>query len=95
MAEESQFHRWLNLKRLYRSIFLQGNRERSNIDGLLNDLKEFCYAEKSCVIVGKSGMVDTHASLLAEGRREVYLRIQSILNLSDEAINKMKELEHE
>lgn len=95
MTAESQFDRWLNLRRVYRAILQNGSREPRAVKTMLDDLREFCRADQSCVVVAKDGRIDTHATLLAEGRREVFLRIEQILNLSDQALNKMKELEND
>ena len=62
---------------------------------VLDDLKEFCRAESSCIVVGKDGHIDTHATMVAEGRREVYLRLLATLNLSDSALQQMKEMDHD
>jgi hypothetical protein len=48
---------------------------------ILVDLAKFCRANVSCVTVGRNGQIDTHATAVAEGRREVWLRIQQYLNL--------------
>lgn len=95
MAEKSQFYRWLNLRRVYRAVFQKGVRDPRLMKPMLDDLREFCRADTSCMVIGKDGQYDTHATAVAEGRREVWLRIQSILNLSDEALNRMKELEND
>jgi hypothetical protein len=44
------------------------------------------------VVVGKDGRIDTHATVLAEGRREVWLRITETLNLTDAQLFKLKEI---
>lgn len=46
---------------------------------VLEDLARFCRANESCVIPG-----DRDRTLMLEGRREVWLRIQQHLNLSPE-----------
>ena len=60
---------------------------------VLADLREFCRADASCVVVSKDGKIDTHATVLAEGRREVWLRITETLNLTDEQLLKLKEMD--
>lgn len=90
---QSLFQRWWNKRELYRRIFRDGRRDPKLVRDLLDDLREFCRADQSCVIVAKNGCIDTHATLLAEGRREVFLHIQETLNLTDEALNRMKEME--
>jgi UDP-2,3-diacylglucosamine pyrophosphatase LpxH len=48
---------------------------------VLEDLATFCRASESCVMPG-----DHDRTLLLEGRREVWLRIQQHLNLSPEQL---------
>jgi hypothetical protein len=94
MALKSEYLRWWNLRDAYRAVF-QTKPQRVHIDTLLADLAEFCRANTSCVVVGKDGHIDTHATALVEGRREVYLRIQATLNISDEQLLQMKDLEND
>lgn len=82
------FVRMWNRRKAYHDAF--GGEAGTRV---LADLREFCRADSSCVIVGKDGRIDTHATVLAEGRREVWLRIVETLNLSDETLLKLKELE--
>jgi len=91
----SQFYRWLNLRRVYRAVFERGDRNQRVVKSVLDDLREFCRADQTCVVIAKDGHIDTHATLLAEGRREVWIRINDILTLSDEALNRMKEIEND
>ena len=81
------FTRLWNRRNNYRKVF--GTPEGLRV---LADLREFCRADTSCVVVSKDGKIDTHATVLAEGRREVWLRITETLNLSDEALLKIKEM---
>jgi hypothetical protein len=46
-------------------------------------------------VIGRDGRVDTHATAVAEGRREVFLKITQILNLTDEQINALKGNDHD
>jgi hypothetical protein len=68
----------------YRRLFLNDN-GLPNEEGkpILADLRKFCFAEQTTALRDKSGRVDTDAMLLAEGRRQVYARIQKYLKLSD------------
>jgi hypothetical protein len=50
-------------------------------DMVLRDLARFCRAWESCVIPG-----DHDRTLLLEGRREVWLRIQQHLKLTDQEL---------
>lgn len=59
---------------------------------LLAELRTFCRADVTCVVVGKDGHIDTHATMVAEGRREVWTRLRELLDLDDQAIREiMKE----
>lgn len=81
------FKRFWNRRNNYRAVF------RSDAGThVLADLREFCRADASCVVVSKDGKIDTHATVLAEGRREVWLRITETLNLTDEQLLKLKEI---
>lgn len=82
------FERLWNRRNAYHAVFGgdQGMR-------VLADLREFCRADTSCVVVAKDGKIDTHATVLAEGRREVFLRIVETLNLTDAQLLKLKEID--
>jgi hypothetical protein len=89
----SLFTKWWNRRHAFRNVFWRGSRDPDDVGALLADLRQFCRADVSCVVVGKDGRVDTHATAIAEGRREVWLRIVQTLDLTDSDLNKMKELE--
>lgn len=51
---------------------------------ILLDLQRFCYANRPTIKVSPTtGQVDPYAMAVAEGRREVFLRIQEYLKLDD------------
>lgn len=61
-------------------------------DGMLNpparailiDLQRFCYATRTTIKVSPTtGSIDPYAIAVAEGRREVWLRISEYLKLDD------------
>lgn len=59
---------------------------------LMAELRAFCRADVTCVVVGKDGHIDTHATMVAEGRREVWTRLHELLEMDDQAIREiMKE----
>jgi len=91
----SNYLRFWNLRRVYRAVFEQHSTKPEHTKPLIDDLREFCRADTSCVVVAKDGHIDTHATAVAEGRREVFLRIMQTLRLSDEVLHKMKESEDE
>lgn len=67
----------------YKAIFLTDRGELSPAGRIvMADLTKFCRGLTSTTVVSPtSGMVDPHASGLAEGRREVWLRIMKELGL--------------
>jgi hypothetical protein len=65
-----------NRQAAYKNVF--GDGEHAKL--ILKDLAKFCRAEESCF------HMDPRAHALAEGRREVWLRIQSHLNLTSEEL---------
>lgn len=78
------------LRERYRAVFQRGSRADEDLGPVLNDLREFCRADTSCVVVGKDGHIDTHATAVAEGRREVWLRIVQTLRLTDMDLERLK-----
>ena len=49
---------------------------------VLIDLAKFCRANETCVDLDKDGRVDKDMTLILEGRREVWCRIQNHLKLT-------------
>ena len=90
------FRRYLRLRDGFRAAFWQGlwrkddGTPSDNTRVVMNELREFCRAEASCVQFGKDGRVDTHLTAVIEGRREVWLRIVALLNLTDEQLFKLQ-----
>lgn len=81
-----------NMRNWYRRLFQKGDL----IEGaeqpsqaaihVLAELRHFCRADTSCVVFGRDGQVDTHATAVLEGRREVWLKITQTLNMTDEQL---------
>lgn len=72
----------------YRHVFAPG----PAADIVLADLARFCRANKSTVMISPvSRQVDPLASAVAQGRQEVWLRLQAHLHLSDEVVLNLKE----
>lgn len=83
----SRFLALFNLRAAYRRAFTGSDGER-----VLRDLARFCRANKSSVATSRvTGSVDPLATMLAEGRREVFLHISKVLRLTDEQINNLLE----
>lgn len=93
------FRKFFSLRTSFAATFRNGLWRRA--DGelsedslrVLNDLKAFCGADQSSIVVAKDGHIDTHATMYAEGKRAVLLRIQSYLNLTDEQLLKLRGVE--
>jgi hypothetical protein len=84
-------------KYAYRRLFLGENGDL-NADGetVLADLSKFCKATSSTAVVSPiSQKVDPIASAIAEGRREVWLRIMAHLHIDDRVIFNMNQSEAE
>lgn len=50
---------------------------------VLADLVKFCRARETCVVAERGQPVDRDRTLILEGRREVWLRIQNHLKLTE------------
>lgn len=85
-----QIARILRRRGAYRRVFLTGTSPNQDQEAVLSDLAKFCRANEPTVSVS-NGSIDTNAMLLAEGRREVWLRIQAHLKLNDDDINRLRD----
>lgn len=72
-------------RRAYRQLFLaDGGGANEPAKVVMADLARFCNATKPSVRVSpQTGAIDPMAMAVGEGRREVYLRIQTHLGLTD------------
>lgn len=84
-------------KYAYRRMFLGENGLNADGEVVLADLAKFCRANNSTAIVSPvSRSVDPIAMAMAEGRREVWLRIMAHLHVDERVVfNLNKEDEHE
>jgi hypothetical protein len=67
-----------DLVRAYQQVFGGGGLAR---DAVLGDLAVFCGEQQSSVRVNGQKVVDPYAMAVAEGRREVWLRIRAMLEM--------------
>lgn len=72
----------MGVKRAYQLTF-QLNQPANVM--VMEDLARFCRATESCVVPG-----ERDKTLILEGRREVWLRIQEYLNLTPEQLYALK-----
>lgn len=78
----------LRRRKAYKACFLDDDGNLTPEARLvMADLAHFCRVYRSTVVVSPvTRSVDTHASMLAEGRREVFNRMFSILRITDDQI---------
>jgi len=85
------WQRLFKRRQSYRRLFLDGDgKAHPTAEVVLADLKRFCRADTSTAVVSPvSKAIDPLA--MAEGRREVWNRIQSYLHMADREITQLKE----
>lgn len=86
--------RWLRVA--FRGTFLGAN-GKPHADGakVLAELRRFCHGGKATIKVSQSGAIDSHASIAAAARQEVYFRVLDLLNLDDSDLALMeKRIQH-
>lgn len=88
-----QIPRIFRRSRAYKRCFL-GDKGEPHLEAeqVLADLKRFCRADRPTIVVSPvSRAVDPLASAVAEGRREVWLRIAAMLALSEAQVARLQE----
>jgi hypothetical protein len=65
----------------YQALFYSGSELTESARIVLDDLTAFCRLNSMSAVILPTG-VDTHATMLAEGRREVALRVLAMLNIT-------------
>lgn len=80
----------------YRRLFLGEDGLSADGQIVLSDLAKFCRATSSTAVVSPiSRSVDPIASAMAEGRREVWLRIMAHLHVDEKVIFNLNEEEND
>jgi hypothetical protein len=91
----AQFRRILGRRQAYRALFRldeQGRPQGEDAQRVLADLRRFCRADQPTIVVNPiTRSVDPVAMALAEGRREVWLRLQAHLRMSDADIAQLQD----
>lgn len=87
------FHRMTGRRNAYRACFYDRDGNLSKAGRMvLEDLQRFCRVNQSTVVVSPvSRVIDTHATMVAEGRREVFNRLHYYLNLTEEQLAQIKD----
>lgn len=82
-------------KGAYQRTFLDDRSTGPHVDAaiVLADLKRFCNGGKSSIRLDNLGKVDPHAMAVAEGRREVWLRLTQYLYLDEKTLTNLTETE--
>lgn len=85
--------RILNRKTAYRRVFFDADGNiSSNAEIVLADLRKFCRANSTTVMVSPiSKQIDPIAMAMAEGRREVWLRIMAHLLIDEKQVFNLQE----
>lgn len=71
----------------YRAVFRPGK----STDVVLADLQRFCFGNAPTIRHGGNGAIDSHASIAAAARQEVWQRIINHLHLDDAKLLNLKE----
>lgn len=87
------FYRMTGRRNAYRACFFDRDGKLTTAGQLvLDDLARFCRVHQSTVVVSPvSRVIDTHATMVAEGRREVFNRLHYYLNLTEDQLLQIKE----
>ena len=89
----TSLRRWLHRARSYKRVFLSDMGDIGfDAETVMADLRTFCHVNRSTTKISRqTGMIDPIATAQAEGRREVFLRIQTMLNLQPAQIERLQE----
>src|ERR1035438_8075954 len=93
MAEKEGFALFEFIRRR-RATYLQAKSAKFALSApvtqdMLIDLADFCRASESCVALDANGKVDVERSLILEGRREVWLRLQNHFQLTTKQLYRL------
>lgn len=99
MSVKNQFENWTKKliyrrREAYRRLFLSDRGDITpDAEIVLADLKRFCNATKASIRLADNGMVDPYAMAVAEGRREVWNRLNSYLFVNEQVVHNLTETE--
>jgi len=80
--------------RAWRACFMTPAGEVTPVGEIaLTELRNFCAGVKTTMVLDRNGAVDPVGTAMAEGRRQVWLLIQTRLHMSDEAIARLRDIE--
>lgn len=86
-----RLRRIMSLRNAWRGLYREPTGELTPpARTILVDLQRFCYANRPTIKVSPTtGQVDPYAMAVAEGRREVWLRINEYLKLDDRDLQQL------
>lgn len=93
------FRKVLAVREAFRATFHRGfwrkddGKTSEHTREVFEALRRFCNADTSCVKFDKENRIDALATVKAEGRREVFIEICRVLNLSDVEIFALQQRE--
>lgn len=83
-----RLHAKLRKRSHYKAVF--GGESAKDLtlsqETVLKDLANYCHSHRTTMVMRQDGTVDPIASAVAEGRRQVFLRILALSQLPDSAI---------
>ncbi len=92
MGVKDYVRRLFQLRTAFRACFLGADgRPTAQGEIVLAELRRFCHGNRPTIKSGLHG-IDSHASIAAAARQEVFFRITAMLKLDDSDINRMQEL---
>ena len=94
MVEVSERFRLFEFIRQRRASYKQAKNAEFAISApatqnVLIDLADFCRAAESCASFDENGRYDHERTLIMEGRREVWLRLQNHFNLTTQQLYRL------
>lgn len=79
--------RRLRVKSAFKECLMgQGHELHAAGADVMSDLATYCHALRTTTMVAKDGHIDPIASAIAEGRRQVYLRILGHLKMNESSL---------
>ena len=93
ISKEAFLRVFLRKRDAYRALFGEPSQSALMV---LSDLRRFCHANATTAVADREGRIDPIASAQLEGRRQVLMRIQQMLRVSEEDLQTMIErIDHE
>lgn len=80
---------WFKRNQAIRNVLAPGGELSPQARVLMGALGQFCHARRSSVMVGNGGQIDPYATMVAEGRREVFNWLLDILEVNEHDARKI------